>query len=81
LCKAPKNSINIDIASISINLFLETGALFTITHYRGAALEIDHPEGKTVIEKMDDRWMEYQYSLHPKGRNLRPDMDKKRKEE
>lgn len=81
LYKALKNSVGIDSAFDSISRVLGARGSYAVTRYGGAALDIDHPEDKIIIEKMYDRWMEYQNSIQPRDPNTRPDMDKKRKEE
>jgi GTP:adenosylcobinamide-phosphate guanylyltransferase len=81
LYKTLKNSVGIDNAFDSISRVLGSRVSYAVTHYGGAALDIDHPEDTVIIEKMYDRWMEYQNGIQPRGRNTRPDMDKNRKEE
>jgi len=60
-----KEAVSIDKVFSSIGKVLGTRAAYVITEYGGAALDIDHPEDKEVIEKMYDRWMEHQNSLKP----------------
>lgn len=62
-----KKKVSIKKAFESISRVLGTRASFVITHYGGAALDIDHPEDKEVIEKMYDRWIVHQNSIQPKG--------------
>ena len=58
-----KEKVRIDRVFNSIGHILGTRASYIITSYGGAALDIDHPEDKEVIEKMYDTWMDYQNSL------------------
>jgi len=59
--------VSIKKAFDSISRVLGTRASCVITHYGGAALDIDHPEDKAVIEKMYDRWIVHQNNIQPKG--------------
>jgi GTP:adenosylcobinamide-phosphate guanylyltransferase len=60
-----KEKVRIDRVFNSIGHILGTRVSYIITSYGGAALDIDHPEDKEVIEKMYDRWMNYQNNLKP----------------
>ena len=58
-----KESVRIERVFKSIGRILGTRASYIITNYGGAALDIDHPEDRDVIEEMRDSWLKHQEDL------------------
>ncbi len=59
-----KESVSIEKIFRSIGKILGTRASYIITSYGGAALDIDHPEDRDVIEEMYESWVSHQKELH-----------------
>ena len=61
-----KESVRIDKVFKSIGKILGTRASYIVTSLGGAALDIDHPEDRDVIEKMQDKWIKHQEDIKNK---------------
>ena len=64
-----KESVKTEKVFKAISRILGTRASYIITDYGGAALDIDHPEDRDVIEKMREKWLEHQVNLYKAFRN------------
>ncbi len=58
-----KESVRIDRVFKSIGKILGTRASYIVTSMGGAALDIDHPEDREVIEEMINLWIKHQENL------------------
>ena len=64
-----KESVKIEKVFRAISRILGTRASYIVTSYGGAALDIDHPEDRDVIEKMRVKWLEHQENLYKSFKN------------